>query len=85
MEAVQVIRFTRKKDCVRDCYFRSGNRRCIAGSDSKCSQKVGVAVKMMITVVSEEMPNNWCAYTPDLEDRIIANGKTRQDVIEEKR
>ncbi len=28
------------------------------------------------------MPNNWCAYTPDLEDSIIATGRTRQDVIE---
>jgi predicted RNase H-like HicB family nuclease len=37
---------------------------------------------MIITVILEEMPNNWCAYTPDLEDSIIATGKTRQAVIE---
>lgn len=37
---------------------------------------------MIITVVLEEMPNNWCAFTPDLEDSIIATGKTRRDVIE---
>ncbi len=37
---------------------------------------------MIITVVLEEMPNNWCAYTPDLDDSIIATGKTRDAVIE---
>ena len=37
---------------------------------------------MIITVILEKMPNNWCAYTPDLEDSIIATGRTRQDVIE---
>ena len=38
---------------------------------------------MTITVILEEMPNNWCAYTPDLNDSIIATGETRQDVIED--
>ncbi len=28
------------------------------------------------------MPNNWCAYTPDLADSINATGKTREAVIE---
>ncbi|MGI4790314.1 MAG: type II toxin-antitoxin system HicB family antitoxin [Janthinobacterium lividum] len=37
---------------------------------------------MIITVVLEEMPHNWCAYTPDLDDSILATGKTRQAVIE---
>ena len=38
---------------------------------------------MTITVILEEMPNNWCAYTPDLNDSIVATGETRQDVIED--
>ncbi len=38
---------------------------------------------MTITVILEEMPNNWCAYTPDLEDSIIATGKTREAVIQD--
>ena len=37
---------------------------------------------MIITVVLEEMPNNWCAYTPDLDDSIIATGKTREAIIQ---
>ena len=37
---------------------------------------------MTLTVVLEKMPNNWCAYTPDLEDSIIATGKTREAVIQ---
>lgn len=38
---------------------------------------------MTITVILEEMPNNWCAYTPDLEDSIIATGETREAVIQD--
>ena len=49
---------------------------------TESKQKVGVAVKMIITVVLEEMPNNWCAYTPDLEDSIVATGETRDAVIQ---
>ena len=28
------------------------------------------------------MPHNWCAYTPDLEDSILATAKTREAVIQ---
>ncbi len=38
---------------------------------------------MTITVILEKMPNNWCAYTPDLEDSIIATGATREAVIQD--
>ena len=37
---------------------------------------------MTITVILEKTPNNWCAYTPDLEDSIIATGQTREAVIQ---
>ena len=38
---------------------------------------------MIITVILEQMPSNWCAYTPDLEDSIIATGQTREAVIQD--
>lgn len=37
---------------------------------------------MIITVILEQMPNNWCAYTPDLADSINATGRSREAVIE---
>lgn len=37
---------------------------------------------MILTVIVEQMPQNWCAYTPDLEDSIIATAKTREGVIQ---
>lgn len=37
---------------------------------------------MTITVIVEQMPQNWCAYTPDLSDSIIATGKTREALIQ---
>ena len=37
---------------------------------------------MTLTVIVEEMPHNWCAYTPDLDDSILATGKTREAVIQ---
>ncbi len=37
---------------------------------------------MIITVILEQMPHNWCAHTPDLQDSIIATGKTRNAVIQ---
>ncbi len=37
---------------------------------------------MIITVIVEQMPHNWCAYTPDLGDSILATAKTREAVIQ---
>lgn len=37
---------------------------------------------MTVTVVLEQMPNNWCAHAPDLGDSIIATGETREAVLE---
>jgi predicted RNase H-like HicB family nuclease len=37
---------------------------------------------MIVTVIVEQMPHNWCAYTPDLEDSILATAKTREAVIQ---
>lgn len=37
--------------------------------------------KMTVTVVLEQMPQNWCAHAPDLADSIIATGETREAVI----
>ena len=54
----------------------------MTSSASRCSQKVGVTTQMIITVIVEQMPQNWCAYTPDLGDSIIATGKTREAVIQ---
>lgn len=36
---------------------------------------------MIVTVILEQMPHNWCAHAPDLADSIIATGKTREAVI----
>lgn len=36
---------------------------------------------MIITVILEQMPHNWCAHTPDYQDSIIATGETRDAVI----
>ncbi len=36
---------------------------------------------MILTVIVEQIPHNWCAYTPDLADCIIATGNTREAVI----
>lgn len=37
---------------------------------------------MILTVILEQMPHNWCAHTPDLQDSIIATGKTRSAVLQ---
>jgi predicted RNase H-like HicB family nuclease len=37
---------------------------------------------MIITVILEQMPHNWCAYAPDLADSITATGATREAVIQ---
>lgn len=37
---------------------------------------------MVITVVLEQMPGNWCAHAPGLTDSINATGQTREAVIE---
>jgi len=36
---------------------------------------------MKITVVLEQGPNNWGAFAPDLEDCVIATGRTREETI----
>lgn len=36
---------------------------------------------MIVTVVLEQMPRNWCAHAPGLADSIIATGKSREAVI----
>ncbi len=36
---------------------------------------------MIVTVILEQMPNNWCAHAPGLIDSINATGKTREAVI----
>lgn len=39
------------------------------------------ALETTLTVVLEKAPGNWCAYAPDLEDCIIATGRTREEAI----
>ena len=82
MEAEAAIGFTKKPGSSGDCNLRNQQRRNVTRAASKCTQKVGVAFKMTITVIIEEMPHNWCAHTPDLDDSILATGKTREAVIE---
>lgn len=36
---------------------------------------------MKVTVILEQGENNWGAHAPDLDDCIIATGKTREETI----
>jgi len=36
---------------------------------------------MTVTVVLEQMPNNWCAHAPDLDDVVLATGATREETV----
>ena len=36
---------------------------------------------MKVTVVLEQGENNWGAHAPDLDDCVIATGKTREEAI----
>ena len=38
---------------------------------------------MKITVILEEGPNNWGAYTPDDIGSVVVTAKTREEVIEQ--
>lgn len=37
---------------------------------------------MIVNVVLEQMPRNWCAYTPDDIGVVVATGTTREKTIE---
>ncbi len=36
---------------------------------------------MIVTVVLEQLPGNWCAHAPDLDDVVVATGATREETI----
>jgi len=38
--------------------------------------------EMVLTVILEKTPTNWCAFTPDDIGVVVATGKTRDEVVE---
>ena len=38
--------------------------------------------EMVVTVMLEKTPTNWCAYTPDDIGVVVATGNTRDEVVE---
>lgn len=56
-------------------------RAILTGCSQQNSSGHGIGAAIKTDVILEWAGTNWCAYAPDLDDTVIATGKTREEAI----